>query len=359
MGTLRILLAISVLLTHCYGFVFVGGQNAVRMFYMVSGFLISHVLLASKSYSTVSAFYINRYLRLYPVYCYVAALSLVYLVVAYLAGINDVITDVFLQAPLSAKLLIVLTNAGLFFQDWLMLVGIDGSSLVFAGSNANGAVVLWQAMLVPQAWTLGFELVFYLMAPLVLPRKPLLFALLGFSLLVRIFVDQSGLGLQAPFAYQFFPAELWLFLAGALAQQYLLPAYKKLIAKNHIDVVAKAATVFLIVLVVGYWLIPLQESLKQIALFAFFLLLLPFPFMFQAGNKWDKKIGDLSYPLYICHGLVIKVATFWLATLNALEPSILASVVLVASLMFAMTLEARVGKPMELLRKRFRTRSES
>ena len=77
MGTLRTLFAISVVFAHSIGFVFVGGQNAVRLFYMISGFLISFVLVERKSYSSIVLFYINRYLRLYPIYLSVAVLSLI------------------------------------------------------------------------------------------------------------------------------------------------------------------------------------------------------------------------------------------------------------------------------------------
>jgi peptidoglycan/LPS O-acetylase OafA/YrhL len=48
MGTLRTLLAISVVFAHSFGFVFVGGRNAVQLFYMISGFLISFVIVEKK-----------------------------------------------------------------------------------------------------------------------------------------------------------------------------------------------------------------------------------------------------------------------------------------------------------------------
>ncbi len=355
MGTLRLLLAITVVLTHSYGFVFVGGQNAVRLFYMISGFLISHVLITSKSYSSVTNFYINRYLRLYPVYFYVAMMSLVYYLIAYLTNMNEGVLETFLQVPAPAKIISLLANASLFFQDWLMFVGIDSGSIVLQTSNENGVLVLSQTMLVSQAWTLGFELAFYLLAPFVLPRTTWLISLLGLSLLVRFILNRSGFGQHSPWNYYFFPAELSFFLFGALAQQYLLPCYRKLIAVRLMPVCARTTTFILLLVVACYWLVPLRESVKSVLLFMLFLLLLPFPFIFQSGNVLDNRLGDLSYPLYICHGLVIKLATFWLATIDALEPLILAAVSLTTSFMFAIALDVRVGKPVEQLRNRFRT----
>lgn len=74
MGILRTLFAISVVFAHSYGYVFVGGRNAVQLFYMISGFLISYVIVEKKVYSRVINFYVNRYLRLYPIYIAVAFL---------------------------------------------------------------------------------------------------------------------------------------------------------------------------------------------------------------------------------------------------------------------------------------------
>ena len=74
MGILRVLLAISVVFIHTHGQVFVGGQEAVQLFYVISGYLISFVLLEVKSYKKIQFFYLNRYLRLYPTYLLVTVL---------------------------------------------------------------------------------------------------------------------------------------------------------------------------------------------------------------------------------------------------------------------------------------------
>ncbi|WP_090201925.1 acyltransferase family protein [Pseudomonas asplenii] len=78
MGLLRTLLAISVIFAHSYGFVLVGGQIAVQIFYMISGFLISFIIVEKKSYSTLKDFYLNRYLRIFPTYAIIATLTLLW-----------------------------------------------------------------------------------------------------------------------------------------------------------------------------------------------------------------------------------------------------------------------------------------
>jgi hypothetical protein len=49
---------------------------------------------------------------------------------------------------------------------------------------------------------------------------------------------------------------------------------------------------------------------KNLTLFDIFWLLMPLSFIFISNRKWDKWIGDLSYPIYINHMLAIYVSTF-------------------------------------------------
>ncbi|MFZ6693377.1 acyltransferase family protein [Undibacterium sp. SXout20W] len=86
MGTLRTLFAIAVVFAHCYGFLLVGGRNAVQLFYMISGFLISFVLIEQRAYLRMKTFYINRFLRLYPVYFVVALMTLATLMFGFWMG---------------------------------------------------------------------------------------------------------------------------------------------------------------------------------------------------------------------------------------------------------------------------------
>ena len=80
MGFLRTLLALSVVLDHLgggYADHLVGGRLAVQLFYVISGFLISYVLTATDNYQGATGkFYANRFLRLFPIYLAVAALTL-------------------------------------------------------------------------------------------------------------------------------------------------------------------------------------------------------------------------------------------------------------------------------------------
>lgn len=171
MGCLRLIFAISVVFVHSYGHVFVGGRNAVQLFYMISGFLISYVLVESKAYHSRRDFYINRILRLYPMYIIVAFATFVALILQY----NFIaIPSTFLvwnESPFAAKTLLLISNLILFGQDWIMFLAIKDGNLVFGENFQNSEIFLPGALLVPQAWTLGVELTFYLIAPFVVHSR--------------------------------------------------------------------------------------------------------------------------------------------------------------------------------------------
>jgi hypothetical protein len=76
MGTIRVLLAFAVIFSHTGSHVLVGGEAALQCFYLISGFLISYILQNTAAYGNLSNFYLNRFLRIYPMYWVVAQILL-------------------------------------------------------------------------------------------------------------------------------------------------------------------------------------------------------------------------------------------------------------------------------------------
>jgi len=84
MGTVRILLALSVLLAHsrtviCFGVKLIGGFLAVKLFFVVSGFYMGMILKEkySNTNNRIFLFWSNRFLRIFPVYWAILAVSVV------------------------------------------------------------------------------------------------------------------------------------------------------------------------------------------------------------------------------------------------------------------------------------------
>ena len=81
MGLLRLLLAISVITTHCgpcLGFSPLGGVEAVQTFFMISGFYMAMILTEKyRGPGSYRSFLINRFLRIYPLYWIALILTLI------------------------------------------------------------------------------------------------------------------------------------------------------------------------------------------------------------------------------------------------------------------------------------------
>jgi peptidoglycan/LPS O-acetylase OafA/YrhL len=346
MGLLRTLLAIAVVLSHVGEISFIGGRNAVQIFYMISGFLMSFILVERRSYRQLGEFYISRCLRLYPQYIVIAAVTLLgFLVVD---GPNaDAFFATNADIGLSGKLWLIFANATLFTQDWVMLAGNHAGSIGFEPSLAAATAPLYKGLLLPQAWTLGVEMTFYLLAPFILPRRWLVITLLILSLGLRVFLFRLGLANTDPWTYRFFPTELALFLLGALAHQMLLPRYRAWRLDRH----ALPITLGVVGCVLVYPWVPAPELAKSGLLIGLAMVTLPALFVFQHRRTWDQWIGELSYPVYINH--LVLVGAFGVLGLGA-NPNVHAFATIIGSVALAVVMNRYIGQPIDELRHRLR-----
>lgn len=355
MGTLRSLFALSVVFDHTYGYVFVGGRNAVQLFYMISGFLISYIIVEKKSYPNIKDFYINRYLRLYPIYFIIASFTLiVFLIANFTLGKSLDFFTTYQNSPTAADALLIFTNFSLFLQDSIMFVGVDDNQLVFLKDSSNSDALLYKGLLIPQAWTLGVELDFYLLAPIVLTRRKTLITLLTLSISLRAYLIYLGLGTHDPWTYRFFPTELAFFILGAISHQVFLPFFRKIFSEEDLEKYSVFSTYVLILITLVFWVIPIQELLKTALLFSGFLLFMPLTFLFQDKRNWDKWIGNLSYPIYICHMLIIYLSHFLMVKIGVDDRFILSVFVITFSILLSILLNRLVGTPVDIIRDRFR-----
>ena len=354
MGTIRVLLAFAVIFSHTGSHVLVGGEAALQCFYLISGFLISYILQNTAAYGNLRNFYINRFLRIYPMYWAVALLTVMFYLLAFALGIDHKLQTL-LSLPLSAQVTLMTTNIVLFGQDVIMFLGLRENGLAFFLDYHASSPQLWTFLLVPQAWSLSVELTFYLCAPFILKNRSLLYTCLALSLIARGAAMVSGFGLADPWSYRFFPFELSLFLFGALAHQILLPRVERLC-----DAVPRLETIAVVALLVMIVALPMAAGdgylLKKCFLLLAFALALPFLFLFQKRYSWDRTIGELSYPVYICHWFMILILKYGLKTVHLELPvAPFSSLSVIAmSLIFSVGLNAYVAAPVDRLRKAVR-----
>lgn len=306
MGTIRFLLALSVVAAHSGLNMGIGGRNSVQAFFLISGCLISYVLTGSNRYATLRSFYASRFLRIYPLYFVVAALSLVFQISLSLANRPAVVISTLTNAPPDAQFLLAVSNVVVFFQDWVMFSGVKDDHLVFSTDFTQSEVPLWLGLLVPQAWSLGLELTFYLLAPFILRSKLSMLIVFAIGVLTRMILMLVGIGFSDPWSYRFFPAEVSVFILGAFVHQVFMPRYEALPAiraatYSRVAISASIVSVFL------YSLLPLPEYVKVTIVALILVFSLPPLFDFQRNNIFDHRLAQLSYPIYLWHLLVIQV----------------------------------------------------
>jgi peptidoglycan/LPS O-acetylase OafA/YrhL len=180
------------------------------------------------------------------------------------------------------------TNLFLFGADW---------RVAFASyPEAHfSALPLWML----QAWTLGAELTFYALAPFLLRRWKVALAVLVASAVTRgLGVVLNG-GFSVQWSYTFFPATVVFFLLGHFA---------RVLADKHEFLKSSSVAIGLFVLLISaltlgsyadwdswrFWLAALS-----------FAALLPALFHHTKDNKILNTLGDLSYPVYLLHRLVM------------------------------------------------------
>jgi peptidoglycan/LPS O-acetylase OafA/YrhL len=153
-------------------------------------------------------------------------------------------------------------------------------------------------LFVAQAWTLGVELLFYCVAPFLvrsLGRIGLFFAL---SWIVRLTLAYFGYKLD-PWSYRFFPSELAMFLMGSAGYQLYARLEPREDLMRRIGIVALPLMVLMIVFLFKFEM-PLRTLMVTFATAA----CVPFVFALTKRNRFDRWIGELSYPVYITHELV-------------------------------------------------------
>ena len=200
-----------------------------------------------------------------------------------------------------------------------MFFGIEHSSLLFTGSFAHSDVPLYQGLLVPQAWTLGVEITFYLVAPFVLRSPRRLLALLAASLALRAVLIATGIGERS------LDLPLLSRRVGAVpGRRAVAPDTAAALAGADAPLAPAAGTgrrhpggVLLRALFIG-----LNHNLRDALAVLLFAALLPLAFLFQARYRLDKAIGELSYPIYICHALVILFFGWLLDGASARQPAL-------------------------------------
>ncbi len=234
-------------------------------------------------------FYLNRYSRLIPTY--LAVIALIFW---------------FMGSPFNGLDAATWQNLAFKFSA-LTLFGIELTA--FYQISSNVAYDAHGHLPVPQAWSLGVELWFYLLAPAItlLSRRALL-SLAVSVLCARILILWAGAD-GFPWLQRLWPLELYFFLLGVISHRvYEASELKRQAERHRAAAVLAYVAVVVIVAFAGYF--SGMEAWKEHNAFLVTIGLaacLPFIFSLTRQSGVDRWVGEFSYPLYLVHLLVLNV----------------------------------------------------
>lgn len=201
------------------------------------------------------------------------------------------------------------------------------------------------------AWSIGIEITFYLLAPMLCKAKSRTIVFIGIALLVGRFAGQFfGLN-QDPWTYRFFPFELPLFLIGILL--YRLRTYRR----DSFKISVSKIYPLLITFYVCFKYLTFKFSMNQFWQILVLIILTCIVIMWAEETSNDKKLGDLSYPIYMSHVLVISTYSGVIGILSGgvplfeeLNNPLLAIPILLVLTILLSFLLLRLVKPIEKIR---------
>ena len=353
MGTFRFLLAIAVTVSHfggLWGHRFMDGLMAVQCFYMVSGFLISLVLSGKYDASTPAGlrlFYTNRALRIFVPY-WTFCLLIIVAQTMVSAGPQSQLLQQWPEMSFATRVYLMFTNIFVIGQEWTMWLSYEHGSLIPVWSSDGLPTHPSIFYVIPQAWSMSLELMFYALAPFLVRRHWLmLLAYIAATYAARQLLMAYGFN-GSGFVYRFFPVELGLFLAGVLAHRVFAFADARRNGSRAASVAVTAALISMM-FIMRYW--DMWESHR---FYALVVVALPSLFLVSRHFAFDRWLGELSYPIYLCHLAVLgiggAIATTFVGPIE--DRGTLSLVLIVATVAIAIAYVHWVDAPFERWRQR-------
>ena len=273
MGLYRLFLAVMVVVSHAG--ITIGGYNpgvvAVISFYLLSGYVMT--VLVEKHYRRIRAvprFYLDRMARLFPQFLFYAMAAALCI---YYAGVVTPYTDQL--TPLGVSLNLAMLPLG-YYMWW-----------------AEGE------LLIPQAWSLGLEMSFYLVIPwmLILLSKKIMVFFAALSMIVYL-VAYRGLIDSDIYGYRLLPGTLFIFIVGSSF------SWKDSCSKKFRGFSLVFAGVLLVFAYNNESIYKLPYT-KEVLLGLVFGIMALSLLKEKRFSRVDEFFGDLSYGVFLNHFLII------------------------------------------------------
>jgi len=291
-GSLRYILAALVALSHIN--MRIDGLNlgvsSVVVFYLLTGYVMAAQLRGRfGGAGRIPSFYLDRVLRIFPAYLFFATLTLLWFIL-------EQQTTSFLQR--SPNIADLLNNLTIIPLNYYMFNQAD------------------QFMLLPAAWSLGAELQFYLLIPILFIIPGLRSFALVLSLSLFLFASLGKVNSEW-FGYRLLPGVLVIFLTGGYIYEYIQQ-------RPHARFALISVLISLLIIAVSIQLSALWHLPYSREVFIGLAFGIPVVTLLARlpRRDWDEWLGHLSYGVFLAHFLWIWTAGTWLGSI-ALQPILL------------------------------------
>lgn len=303
MGILRLIFALSVLINHSLdngSFIFPAGPS-VFSFFIISGFYMA--LILDGKYKSTLHFYINRTLRIFPIYWLMLFLTLglgftkTYF---HIGGDDNAISHYFHYSAHLNGFEAITEGVNFIVRNLTLIISKDYFS-INDNNIAGGYLFLYQA------WSLQMELLFYLIVPFLLKIKKnfLFFVALYFIAFHGIIAPMSYV---SPNLQSFkFLSFLIYFLLGISSYKYVYKKIQKIKPNRFYYIAFFLFLAYLIFYQLIPGRVPEHDFYTGMLYYVPFAIGVSFFFQMTKNNKLDRFVGELSYPIYMSHFIIAKI----------------------------------------------------
>lgn len=317
---IRAIAALSVVIHHIEGFkakanlpnltnidiVQAVGPQGVKAFFVLSGFLITHLLLLEKSNAEkidILNFYMRRVLRIWPLYFLVITISLI----LYYGGMSPWYFKQTFDTYLIVKLLLLI----------LLLPNL----LLYIFGSIHGVGVLW---------SVGAEEQFYLFWPHLINKYKSLLQKFAFLIIAMIFlrvVCYLGMGYfeKDLVVGKLFRAGYYIFIFDSMVigavGAYLLYKKSAFLKCLYSTKVQLSSIVLLLALLFINFRVPVIDNILWSVVFVVLILNIASNTntIVRLNGRTLNWLGKISYGIYMYHSFAISLMLYFLSSL--IEPS--------------------------------------
>lgn len=262
------------------------GVAAVVSFYMLAGYVVCHLLLNvfESGKSLFARFYIERALRIFPLYLFVLILTVVFICVTGYGRPRFEFSNTL------RNILIVPLNYSMFID--------------------NSVLTMPENRLVPPAWSLGAELQAYLLLPFIIMFKPVKIVSGAVSLAIFCIACTGAINPDT-YGYRLVPGIIFIFILGACVSKNTKNPDKTDWFDRHFPPVCYTVILFLLITlgIMGRLFVPyIRETMLGILIG---LPIISFIAKSRLKLPFNNFLADMSFGLFLSHFLAVWAVDYW------------------------------------------------